>query len=185
LTDIACVSYNLVESRLNFNFFMPSLPYATPSFRMHVNRAGVTYDEDKTQVLYAEDVNAIEDELEALGSFMGGLAANIDADLSYTGMAFGGGWSSVAQFETYGEWYHAGSDYFVGTADFYEPPQFYAGANFYGDVVFYGDVFRLVGSYAPSASNDDGDVGMVAWDSNYFYVCVAKDTWKRAALSTW
>jgi hypothetical protein len=23
------------------------------------------------------------------------------------------------------------------------------------------------------------------WDASYIYVCVATDTWKRAAISTW
>lgn len=37
----------------------------------------------------------------------------------------------------------------------------------------------------PSAANAAGTKGSVCWDSNYVYVCVANNTWKRAALSTW
>lgn len=37
----------------------------------------------------------------------------------------------------------------------------------------------------PSTASDTGIAGQVAWDSDYFYVCVATNTWKRTALSTW
>jgi hypothetical protein len=30
-----------------------------------------------------------------------------------------------------------------------------------------------------------GNPGQIAWDSNYIYVCVAPNTWKRSLLSTW
>lgn len=30
-----------------------------------------------------------------------------------------------------------------------------------------------------------GTTGDHCWDSTYVYVCVATDTWKRAALATW
>lgn len=36
-----------------------------------------------------------------------------------------------------------------------------------------------------SGSSDTGTAGDVYWDSDYIYICVATDTWKRAALSTW
>jgi len=37
----------------------------------------------------------------------------------------------------------------------------------------------------PANSNDPGNAGQLAFDSNYFYVCVAPNTWKRVALSSW
>ncbi len=37
----------------------------------------------------------------------------------------------------------------------------------------------------PSSASDFGMKGEIRWDSNYIYVCVAIDTWKRVALSTW
>ncbi|MBS1981692.1 MAG: hypothetical protein JST74_11025 [Bacteroidetes bacterium] len=37
----------------------------------------------------------------------------------------------------------------------------------------------------PSSSNDIGMVGEVRWTTNYIYVCVAANTWVRAALSSW
>lgn len=38
---------------------------------------------------------------------------------------------------------------------------------------------------APLSASATGSVGQVAWDADYFYVCTATNTWKRAALSTW
>lgn len=37
----------------------------------------------------------------------------------------------------------------------------------------------------PSHMNAPGEQGQIAWDGNYVYLCVGKDTWKRAALSSW
>jgi len=37
----------------------------------------------------------------------------------------------------------------------------------------------------PSSASDTGTTGTIAWDSNYIYVCVATNTWKRVAISTW
>lgn len=35
----------------------------------------------------------------------------------------------------------------------------------------------------PSDATSSGTVGEIAIDSNYIYVCVATNTWKRAAIS--
>lgn len=37
----------------------------------------------------------------------------------------------------------------------------------------------------PSDATSSGTVGEIAIDSNYIYVCVATNTWKRASISTW
>ncbi|WP_055105667.1 hypothetical protein [Paenibacillus ihumii] len=37
----------------------------------------------------------------------------------------------------------------------------------------------------PASSKAPGNKGDIAWDENYIYVCVAKDTWKRMELSSW
>jgi hypothetical protein len=47
------------------------------------------------------------------------------------------------------------------------------------------DGIRIRDDKTPSSANDIGNKGDIAWDSNYMYVCVATDTWKRSALSTW
>lgn len=38
---------------------------------------------------------------------------------------------------------------------------------------------------APATSTSTGTAGQIAVDPNYFYVCTATNTWKRAALATW
>ncbi len=37
----------------------------------------------------------------------------------------------------------------------------------------------------PATATSPGQKGDNAFDANYFYVCVATNTWKRVALSTW
>lgn len=48
-----------------------------------------------------------------------------------------------------------------------------------------GDSIRVRTSQTPASATAAGDVGQICWDSNYVYVCVADNTWKRAALSAW
>ncbi len=38
---------------------------------------------------------------------------------------------------------------------------------------------------APASASASGTAGQIAYDSSYFYVCTATNTWKRAAISTW
>lgn len=42
----------------------------------------------------------------------------------------------------------------------------------------------LSGSYKPTSNTSPGTVGQVAWDSGNVYICVATNTWKRAALTS-
>jgi len=37
----------------------------------------------------------------------------------------------------------------------------------------------------PATASDTGNRGEIRFDSNYMYVCIATNTWKRFALSTW
>lgn len=37
----------------------------------------------------------------------------------------------------------------------------------------------------PTSATATGVKGETCWNDNYFYVCVATNTWKRTALSTW
>jgi hypothetical protein len=37
----------------------------------------------------------------------------------------------------------------------------------------------------PASATATGTVGDIVWDSGYIYVCVATNTWKRTALTTW
>lgn len=45
--------------------------------------------------------------------------------------------------------------------------------------------FAAFAGGTPASASASGTAGQVLWDSDYVYVCVATDTWKRAALSTW
>lgn len=47
---------------------------------------------------------------------------------------------------------------------------------------FYNPIFS---SAPPASTAAAGTAGEIAWDSGYIYVCVADNSWKRAALSTW
>ena len=47
------------------------------------------------------------------------------------------------------------------------------------------DAIRLRQSQTPASATATGQQGEICWDSNYVYVCVATNTWKRSALSTW
>lgn len=44
---------------------------------------------------------------------------------------------------------------------------------------------RVRTAKTPSSASDTGDAGDICWDSSYIYVCVATNTWKRTAISTW
>jgi hypothetical protein len=38
---------------------------------------------------------------------------------------------------------------------------------------------------APATASSTGVAGQIAYDSSYFYVCTATNTWVRTALATW
>jgi hypothetical protein len=42
-----------------------------------------------------------------------------------------------------------------------------------------------ISSTVPTTASDTGTAGQIAYDSTYVYICIATNTWKRAALSTW
>jgi hypothetical protein len=43
----------------------------------------------------------------------------------------------------------------------------------------------IAGPTTIESASTTGTVGTVVYDSNYIYVCVATNTWKRASISTW
>ena len=59
------------------------------------------------------------------------------------------------------------------------------GSGWSAQSAFPTDTIMIVFSKTPSSASDVGFPGQIAWDSDYIYVCVALDTWKRVALSTW
>lgn len=59
-----------------------------------------------------------------------------------------------------------------------------------GNATFGGNVissqFRISAlNTAPSSATDTGTLGEIRYDTNYMYVCVATNTWKRSPLTTW
>ena len=47
----------------------------------------------------------------------------------------------------------------------------------------HGDTFSLGMNNTPTNSNDPGDAGLLALDTQHLYVCIAANTWRRIALS--
>lgn len=47
------------------------------------------------------------------------------------------------------------------------------------------DSIRVRTAKTPASAGADGEQGQIAWDTNYIYICVATNTWKRVAISTW
>ena len=40
-------------------------------------------------------------------------------------------------------------------------------------------------SIVPSTASSAGTTGQMTIDSDYIYICISTNTWKRAAISTW
>ncbi len=47
------------------------------------------------------------------------------------------------------------------------------------------DIIRLRTSKTPASASAAGNAGDICWDSNYIYIRVATNTWKRSAISSW
>jgi hypothetical protein len=43
----------------------------------------------------------------------------------------------------------------------------------------------IISAFAPKSSTATGQTGQIAWDSDYIYICVGTNKWKRTSLSTW
>jgi hypothetical protein len=54
-----------------------------------------------------------------------------------------------------------------------------------GGMRIQSDSIAVQNSKTPSSASDTGQAGQICWDTNYLYVCVALNTWKRIALSSW
>jgi hypothetical protein len=58
-------------------------------------------------------------------------------------------------------------------------------ANIRGNLTLSGTSLIINTSLVPATASADGLPGQFAWGPSYVYVCVAVNTWKRAALTTW
>ena len=54
-----------------------------------------------------------------------------------------------------------------------------------GGLRIQSDSIAVSNSKTPSSASDTGQAGQICWDTNYLYMCVATNTWKRIALSSW
>jgi hypothetical protein len=61
--------------------------------------------------------------------------------------------------------------------------QCYGGANPY--VFIEHGYLRIKTAHTVASAVTTGNTGTIYWDANYIYVCVAPNTWKRTALTTW
>jgi hypothetical protein len=48
-----------------------------------------------------------------------------------------------------------------------------------------GKSITVTNPSVPTTASSTGTPGQLAWDSSFIYVCIASNTWKRAALSSW
>ena len=61
-------------------------------------------------------------------------------------------------------------------------------ADFFANVscnVVFGNTTVLPSTTTPVGPTNTGRKGEIRYDSDYLYICVATNTWKRTALSTW
>lgn len=76
---------------------------------------------------------------------------------------------------------------YEGETGYFHPKVWYAGA--YQELLnenmknSANGVSELVD--APASASSTGTAGQIAYDSSYFYVCTATDTWKRVAIASW
>lgn len=56
---------------------------------------------------------------------------------------------------------------------------------FVSETATVNSIFTMTTALTPANSTAIGIQGQIAWDVNYIYVCVANNTWKRTAMSTW
>ena len=48
-----------------------------------------------------------------------------------------------------------------------------------------GDTIRLRSQRTIPNANTFGEAGEICYDQNYIYICIATDTWRRVAISSW
>ncbi len=79
----------------------------------------------------------------------------------------------------------AAADYVIGTdAGSSNATKTFTMANITSHVAANVGSNLIISSSVPSSASDTGTAGQIAFDSTHFYVCVATNTWKRAALSS-
>jgi hypothetical protein len=54
-----------------------------------------------------------------------------------------------------------------------------------GNFSITGNAINIPTIKTPATAADSGTKGDICWDTSYIYVCVATNTWKRTAITTW
>lgn len=97
------------------------------------------------------------------------------------------GWSKAAgatYTNTYGIYADTSID--LGTNKYFIYSLSTSPSLFSGDVTVGGTgKFYVSTSQTPASATEACTAGQIAWDSGFIYVCVATDTWKKAAIATW
>lgn len=47
------------------------------------------------------------------------------------------------------------------------------------------DTLGAESPHTPASAAASGARGRISWDNDYIYICIANNTWKRVAISTW
>lgn len=55
----------------------------------------------------------------------------------------------------------------------------------FANLTITGNNVKINTKKTPSSETDTGTKGAISWDSDYMYICIATDTWRRVPLSTW
>jgi len=116
-------------------------------------------------------------DLEDIG-FYGQRGDGIGGSNGFAGVAFDESTDKFIAFTSTGEP--------TTTVGSYTPAAMEVGALEVASIDCVGEVageIKLEGT-APTSSSDTGTAGDIRYDSSYIYICVATDTWKRVALST-
>lgn len=53
------------------------------------------------------------------------------------------------------------------------------------EIITLGDTIRIETQRTPSSATARGTKGDIVHDTDYIYVCIGANTWKRTAISTW
>jgi hypothetical protein len=43
----------------------------------------------------------------------------------------------------------------------------------------------IIATATPASASASGTAGQISWDSNYVYICISANTWKRVAIASW
>lgn len=83
---------------------------------------------------------------------------------------------------------HTSDNYQLGNTTNYWSAGYFKGITIANNGIRFSDNTTITTATRPTFSGNsssNGVPGTILYDSNYIYVCVANNTWKRAALTTW